>query len=356
MRKLATIQRITEINPIIGADSIEVASILGWKVVIQKNQFKVDDIVVYCEIDSLLPIRPEFEFLRKSCYKKNENGEGFRIKTIRLRGQISQGIVFPLTILNKSDQIIAAIKNGRHVEGTDITESIGITQYIPAIPQNIAGTVKGPFPSFILKTDETRVQVLQDVLTRHKGKVCYVTEKVDGSSVTYYYRNGEFGVCSRNLELKETEDNLLWKMARKYKIEEILKQTGKNMALQGELIGIGVQKNNLRIPENKVLFFNVFDIDKCQYYNYSEFIHFFANVELESVPILETNYILNDNIDFLIEKSKGVSKLNEKVFREGIVIRPLEECFDFHMSQGFANGRLSFKAINPEYLLKYSEE
>ena len=96
-----------------------------------------------------------------------------------------------------------------------------------------------------------------------------MTEKVDGCSVTYFYKDGEFGVCSRNLELRETEDNLFWKMARTLKIEEKLKQyydaQKTNMAIQGELIGMGIQKNNLRLPENKVLFFNVFNIDKFEY-------------------------------------------------------------------------------------------
>lgn len=345
-RKLATIQTIREIYPIPDADAIEVASVLGWKVVVKKGELKVGDLVVYCEIDSLLPVREEFEFLRKNCYKKNDNDEGFRIKTIRLRGQISQGICFPLSILPKDTKI---------EEGEDVTELLRIEKYIPAIPANLAGTVKGQFPSFMPKTDETRIQVLQDVLSRHKGKYCYVSEKVDGCSVTYYYRNGEFGVCSRNLELKETPENILWKMARIQKIEEKLKATGRNLALQGELIGVGIQKNNLKLPENKVLFFNVFDIDRYQYLDYDSFVAHIENFGLETVPIIQDNFVLLDNIDALIEKSKGFSVLNPKVFREGIVIRPIKEGFDMQMANGFGNGRLTFKAINPEYLLKYDE-
>ncbi len=345
-RKLATIQTIRETYPILGADAIEVCSVLGWKVVTRKGEFKPNDKCVYVEIDSLLPIKPEFEFLRKNCYKKNDNGEGFRIKTIRLRGQISQGICFPLSILPKDTKI---------EDGEDVTELLGIEKYIPAIPQNLAGTVKGQFPSFMPKTDETRVQVLQDVLTRHKGKYCYVSEKLDGCSVTYYYRNGEFGVCSRNLELKETPENLLWKLARTLKIEEKLKATGGNLALQGEIIGVGIQKNNLKLPENKVLFFNVFDIDNYKYLDYDSFVAHIENFGLETVPIIQDNFVLWDNIDALIEKSKGFSALNPKVFREGIVIRPLQEEFDMQMANGFGNSRLTFKAINPEYLLKYEE-
>jgi RNA ligase (TIGR02306 family) len=336
-RKLATIQTIKEINPIPGADKIEVASVLGWKVVIRKGEFKAGESCVYCEIDSILPEKPEFEFLKDRKY---------RIRTVRLRKQLSQGICFPLTILPKDTPIEI---------DSDVTEILGIEKFMPQIPANISGTVKGGFPSFVPKTDETRIQVLQDVLTKFKGTKCYVTEKVDGSSATYFYRKGQFGVCSRNLELKETEENLFWKMARELKLEEKLKSLGYNVSIQGELIGPGIQKNPLKLEGHKVLFFNVFDTDKFKYLNFEEFKDTIVNLGLETVPILETDFKLEDNIDNLTEKAKGVSALNSKVFREGIVFRPLKEEFDFQMSQGFNNGRVSFKAVNPDYLLKVAE-
>lgn len=334
-RILASIQEIKEINPIPDADAIEVASVLGWKVVVKKGDFKVGESCVYCEIDSVLPQRPEFEFLKDRKY---------RIRTIRLRKQLSQGICFPLSILPKDAPTDI---------NSDVTELLGIEKYMPQIPANIAGTVKGTFPSFIPKTDETRVQVLQDIIAKHKNKICYVTEKVDGSSVTYFIKDGEFGVCSRNLELKETEDNLFWKMARELKVEEKLKSLKMNVSIQGELIGQGVQKNSLKIEGHKVLFYNVFDIDKFAYQDFEQFRKTMKAIELETVPIIETAYKLDADTDNLIEKSKGMSALNNKVFREGIVIRPLKEEFDFQMSQGFNNGRLTFKAVNPEYLLKF---
>jgi RNA ligase (TIGR02306 family) len=340
MRKLATIQKIKELNPIPGADAIEVASILGWKVVVRKGEFKVGDLCVYCEIDSVMPDTSEFQFLRD---KK------FRIKTCRLKGQISQGIAFPLAIFRyKTEQ-------SDWKEGTDVTELLEITQYIYQIPVNLAGQVKGQFPSFIPKTDETRVQVLQSLLNRYYETECYITEKVDGCSVTYYLKDGEFGVCSRNLELKETEDNLFWKLARELKIEEKLRTFNKNVALQGELIGAGIQKNNLKIPEKKILFFTIFDIDRWEYYSFSLFKRLIEGLGLETVPIISESYFLDDNIDKLVEMSKGISLINKKVFREGIVIRPLVEKIDLQMSNDWGNGRVSFKVVNPEYLLKYEE-
>lgn len=336
-RKLATIQKIKNIRDIPGADNIQVGDILGWKVVIKKDQFKHEDLVVYCEIDSILPDKPEFSFLKE---------RNFRIKTARLRGQISQGICFPLSILPENVEI---------EEGLEVTDVLEITQHIPQIPANISGEVKGYFPSFLVKTDETRVQVLQDVLKRHEGLNCVISEKLDGCSVTYYLRDGEFGVCSRNLELKETEGNLLWKLARKMKLEEKMRKINCNLCLQGECVGPGIQKNVLKLPENEVFFFNAFDIDKFKYLDMPEFINIINLLDLKRVPIVEEDYILESDIDWLVEKSKGFSKLNPKVFREGIVIRPFKEMFDLQMAQGFGNGRLSFKVINPEYLLKYEE-
>jgi len=337
MRQLATIQRINKLTEIEGADKIEVASILGWKVVVLKGEFQEGSLVVYVEIDSILPDRPEFEFLKS---KK------FRIRTIKLRGQISQGIAFPLSILPEGTNIS---------EGADVTEILGIEKYIYQIPAQLQGMIKGTFPSFLQKTDEPRIQIIQDVLTRHKGTKCYISEKVDGSSITYFIRNGEFGVCSRNLELKESPENTIWKLAREMKIEEKLRLKGKNIALQGEIIGNGIQKNPLRIETTKILFFNAFDIDKYSYLDFADFKSLIEELGLESVPIIDTNFTLTDNIDELVKLSIANSKINPKVYREGIVIRSLIEKMDMQMAQNQGNGRLSFKCVNPEYLLFFRE-
>lgn len=343
-RKLATIQKIRNIEAIPNADKIVVASVLGWKTVILKDQYKVGDYVIYCEIDSLLPLKPQFEFLRKNCYKKLSNGlEGFRIKTIRLKGQISQGICFPMSM-------IFSLKDRK--EGDDVTEEMGVQLYQPPIPACLQGKIKGAFPSFLPKTDETRVQVLQDVLSRHKGIQCYVTEKLDGTSATFYIKDGVFGVCSRNLELLETEGNAYWDVARRDMIEEKLCAFGGNIAIQGELIGHGINSNSLNVEGKKVLFFNAFDIDSFKYVSFKRFKEIFKELGLETVPILSEKYYLIDDVAALIKEAEGKSVLNAKQQREGIVIRPIEEKMDLQMASGFGNGRVSFKAINPEYLLE----
>jgi RNA ligase (TIGR02306 family) len=333
MRKLASIQRIKNIEAIEGADAIEKASVLGWQLVIRKGEFAIGDLCVYCEIDSVMPDRPEFEFVRA---KSN------RIKTIRLRGQVSQGICFPLNILPKG----VAVE-----EDMDVTDIIGVTKFEPPIPANLAAEVKGMFPSFIPKTDETRVQVLQKVLDQYAGTPCYVTEKLDGSSATFYLKDGEFGVCSRNLDLLYDESNSMWKFAMENRLEEKLKALGSNIALQGEIIGEGIQKNKYKLKGQHVYFFNVFAIDSYRYFSLNEAKKMLSELELKMVPVLEEDYLLENDIEKLIVKSKMKSVLNKDTISEGIVIRPMQEMTDKYNLQG----RVSFKAINPDFLIKYDE-
>ncbi len=330
MRKLASIQRIKALEPIEGADAIEKATVLGWQLVVKKGEFQVGDLCVYCEIDSLMPDTPEFEFLKP---------RGMRIKTIRLRGQISQGICFPLTILPAD---LPA-----H-EDTDVTEAMGIIKYEPPIPANLAGKAKGLFPSFIPKTDETRVQVLQDLLDKYKGTPCYITEKLDGSSVTYYLKNNEFGVCSRNLDLLEDDTNSMWKVAREMDIENKLKSLSKNFALQGEIIGEGIQGNKLKLKGQTVRFFNAFEIDTHTFLSFADFENLMQVLNLPTVPVLDTNFALVADIPTLVNMATRKSVLLSEVWAEGIVIRPLMERQDLI-------GRVSFKAISPEFLIKYGE-
>jgi RNA ligase (TIGR02306 family) len=336
MRKLASIQRIRALEPIENADAIEKATVLGWQLIVKKGEFQPGDLAVYCEIDSLMPDKPEFEFLKP---------RGMRIRTIRLRGQISQGICFPLSILPADFSV---------EEDADCTEILGITLYEPPMPACLAGITKGKFPSFIPKTDETRVQVLQKLLDKYKGEKCYVTEKVDGSSTTYFIYKGEFGVCSRNLELMESEENSYWQEARQMDIENKLRSLNGNFAIQGELIGEGIQDNRLKIRGQTIRFFNAFDIDGFEYLHYQRFVDLMNQLDLPTVPIISTDYELSNDIEAIISMATIKSRVTPTVWAEGIVIRPLQEKIELLLSnENFNNGRVSFKAINPEFLLKY---
>ena len=152
-RALATIQRISKIEPIEGADAIECATILGWHLVVKKLEFGVGDLCVFCEVDSLLPEKPEFEFLRKNCFIDREDMRGFRIRTVKLRSQISQGICFPLSILDNADRGVeihaTGIKSFVWKEGDDVTELLGIKKWEPRISLSMGGKIKGDRKSVV---------------------------------------------------------------------------------------------------------------------------------------------------------------------------------------------------------------
>ena len=331
-RKLASVVKIVEIQPIPGADAIVVATVKGWKVVVKVNEYKVGDLAVYYEIDSFLPIRPQFEFLRKSSYKRMGSSEGFRLKTIRLRGQISQGLLTPIP---------EGISNPR--EGDDLTEALDIVKYEPPIPAQLAGKIKGTFPSFIPKTDEIRIQNFEsEVGFSPVGERAYVTEKLDGTSFTCYFNNGVFGVCGRNWELSETSDNSLWRMANVLQLKEKMTKHGKNIALQGELVGAGINGNLYGLSDHKLYFFTGYDIDKGRRMFFDELEWVLFGLQLQMVPVLEKYgfVIPNENniVDYMLKYAEGKSVLNMEVDREGVVVRGLEREF-------------SFKAISNTYLL-----
>lgn len=352
MRKLASIQTVNAVEPILNTDAIERVRVLGWWVVVKRGEFAVGDRIVYCEIDSLLPERTEFEFLRKSCFKaaivlggQEVQRAGFRIKTVRLRGQVSQGICFPLAILPTGTPTD---------DGADVTDALAVIKHDPPPPANLAGRVKGSFPGFIPKTDETRVQVLEQVLLRHAGKVLNVTEKLDGSSFTAFLRDGTFGVCSRNLLLDESDDTHLFiQLAKRLEIGATLVRMrdkyGFDPAVQGEVIGPGIQANKYGLRQAELRVFNLFDISASRLVDLGRSLELLREFRLDVVPQLES-ITLNHGVDDLIRLSEGVSVLNPKVQREGIVLRPNVEEFEPELG-----GRLSFKAINPQFLLKYDE-
>jgi RNA ligase (TIGR02306 family) len=333
LRKLASIRKISDIQSIPGADMIELAIVDGWKVVVAKNvEHKVGDMVVYCEIDSFLPIKEEFEFLRKSSYKKMSDGtEGFRLRSVKLRGVVSQGLILPLKDLQLSNKDLLEV-------GMDVTKELGIVKYEPPIPAELSGKVKGLFPSFLRKTDEERVQNLSNEYENLKQHKFYVTEKLDGSSATFYSKDGVFGVCSRNLELLETEGNTFWKVARELKLEEWLTSQDVNYSIQGELIGESIQGNPYKIKGQTVGFFNAFNIDTQEYLGLEEFEKLISSMGLKSVPILDREFTLPDTIDELLTYADEKSVLNSNFDREGVVIRSLDR-------------KISFKVISNKFLL-----
>lgn len=361
MRKLATIREISEIMPIEGRDRIVLAAVDGWHVIVTKD-FNVGDKVIYCEIDSVLPEKPEFEFLRP---KK------FRIRTMRMAGVLSQGICFPLSILPPK-------KDGSGYElGEDVTEVLGIKQYeetmdddkevakaqpkkkYPSwmmrwkwfrylvLPRKTKGD-RGGFPKFISKTDEERIQNMPWILKDKQEWIA--TEKVDGQSGTFalvkhkklFRTKYEYIVCSRNLRLGSPDNSSYWQVSDRYKIENALKNMIGDrewIAIQGECVGPKIQKNKYKVSECDLYVFNLLyptgrvgsKIAKaiCEQHGF------------KFVPILDEHVILPDTVDEVLAYATDKSQLAD-ILREGIVFRT-------------PDGKQSFKAVSPEYLLANDE-
>jgi len=342
MRKLVSFRTIDTITPIPGADFIETASIGGWKVVVKKGDFFPGSLCVFFEIDSFLPVRPWSEFLlkRESLKDLIVDGmvlQGIRLHTIKLKKQISQGLALPLSAFPELD--ISAIKNG---DETDLTEKLGVCLYEKPIPPQLAGEIKGKFPHFIPKTDEERIQNLPEYLKIFADKDFFITEKLDGTSVTFAKYDGENIVCSRNISLIENAQNLYWKMALLH-----LAKIPTNHAVQGEIIGLGVQGNPYLLNCNEFHAFNVFNISEQRYLTPDEFLEFCAIHDIPTVPIVHPKTKLSnwfdydDHMESMLQGAQSISMLNPGVQREGVVFRAY-----------LPGEKVSFKVVSNKYLLE----
>jgi len=341
MRKLASIQTVKYVKPIPDADSIETVGILGWEVVSKKGEFQPGDTCVFFEIDSLLPELPEFEFLRKSCW--NDNLKKFRLKTVKLRKQLSQGLALPISVF----PILAGL-----TAGADVTELLGIEKYDPPIPAAISGDAK-KFIWPISKTDETRVQLDDEYgfIERLTGESYYISLKLDGTSSTFLIdpKDETYHVCGRNYSYKESEHHKFWVLSRKYNIEQGLRDywnKGHRIALQGEIVGPGIQKNPLGLSNHDLYIFNVVDITTNSKLCLDESLEIVNKLGLRFVPIIDKGSRFDYTQDDLLDKARGKYKehfpsAKDSQDREGIVIRSI--C-----------GNISFKAINNDFLLKES--
>ena len=342
-RKLASIQVIKDLQPIPKADKLELAKIQGWCVVILKGLHKVGDKIVFIELDSLIPKAPWSEFL----WKPTDTKEKYRLKSVRLRGQLSQGLAIPLSCLDGLK--FEGDTRGNPVydweEGKDVTALLGIEKYNPVIPACLAGVQKGDFPAFIPRTDETRIQSCLDVLQEIRGRECYISTKVDGASATFFLNRGQFGVCSRNIELCETETNTFWKLARQYDLEAKLRKLGRDIAIQGEAHGSGIQGNPLNIAVQALAVFNIYDISAAKYVDHHELVALCKELDLPMVKVDCVGIFKPEwGLPELLVMAEGCY-IGTNNPREGIVIRPTVESRSKVLS-----GRLSFKVINNTYL------
>jgi RNA ligase (TIGR02306 family) len=356
-RKLVTVRQINSIDPIPGADAIQVASVEGWKVVVKKGEFNIGDYCLYFEIDSFLPESdPRYAFLMKMGVREFEGAKGHKLRTVKLRGQISQGLVLPLGAF--PELMIPEMKEHRvALRDFDFASILGIKKYEAPIPAELAGQVKGTFPSFIRKTDQERCQnLIDEIFWQNKESKYEVTTKLDGTSVTFYYFNGETGACSRNLELKindENKDNSIVRMFIDSGLQRALQFNGSalnsNIAIQGELMGPGIQGNREALKKHTFFIFDMQNLDTGEYLTPSQrraFVNGMISGGLDQsfvqhVPVLHESVSLEKlaitNVDELLAFAEGKSINN--LVREGVVFKR-------------EDGKFSFKAISNTFLAK----
>lgn len=352
MRKLVTIRQISEIKPITNADAIEVVVVDGWEVVVKKGEFNVGQYVLYFEIDSLLPMSD----LRFNFLAKGKDIDKYRLRTIKLRGQISQGLVLPLHIFWE-----CATCELEH----DYSECLGIEKYEIPDSGNIRGCKPAStFPHFIPKTDEERIQNLYNKFKDEYLDVeFHESEKMDGSSVTlaavkpqyfienllndenYPYNSADLQVlvASRNQTLKYDEDSHYWKGIYNTnliaKISKIAEDTGKQLAIQGELLGPGIQGNREALKDYTVRVFKIWDIDKKEYLSHDEFISITTTYSIDIVPQLGKVKLFELSLSDILERAKGKNSNKKNI--EGKVYT---SCIDYNT--------IHFKVINNDYLLE----
>jgi RNA ligase (TIGR02306 family) len=328
---------VSEIVPIEGSDFLEAAHILGWQCVVKKGDFRPGELGVYFEVDSFLPEEPRYEFLRASSYRDNaDNGRGFRIKTAKLRGALSQGLILPLASF---PELKAGLESGELKEGSDVTEALGVKKwYIPEVAE-AGGTIIGERPYGIPASDEIRIQSAPELIDELRGKPYYITTKMDGTSCIVYCIGGTIGCCSRNKEIRDEESALYWKPVYQYGLKEKLARYGKNIVLTGELCGPGIQKNRLRLAGYEWYVFDVKDYDAGRYFPYDAAVEICKSLGLQTVPLEERGESFGYSQETLLEKARG--KYPSGLDKEGIVVRYTE-----------SPKAISFKVLNNDALLK----
>lgn len=365
-RKLVTIQQVTAITDIPGADLIASATIQGWQVIVKKSEFKVNDLCLFFEIDSFLPLEPRYEFLKRTT--KFDGKEGYRLKTMKMKGTLSQGLALPLVMF---PEITSPQQDFDYSKLLNVIKYDNEQQEYSQKPGLKAGKPRGSFPLFIPKTDQERIQNLTHLFTTHQDHEFEETLKLDGSSMTCYkvYKplsflakvlswfgkpqpTHHFGVCSRNLELsreanqvttfnnqgKTSEYNQsdFWKTAIKLDIESKLPI---GYAVQGELIGPKIQANHEKVTALDYFIFDVFDIEAGMYLLPKERQDFCKQYNLKHVPITNENFKpLSLTLEELL-KHVDTESMNPNTVSEGRVYKSL-------------TSQLSFKVINNKYLLK----
>lgn len=342
-RKLSKIVRVDAVVPIAGADAIEAAKLGGWTVVVKKAEFRPGDLAVYFEIDSFLPQgNPAWQFLVDKSSRVFNDVTGHVLRSIKLRGQVSQGLLLPLGI----DAQLTVL--GVEDIGKDVSDILGVVKYEPPVSAELVGIARGLFPSRVSKTDQERIQNLALELEQwlqDSALSWEVSEKLEGSSCTFAWLDDDVHVCSRTIDLLDAPGNTLWCLARELDIPAKFSAgyRARNLALQGEVVGFGIQGNIYGLRNQQFFLFDVFDVEQARYLTPSERQVIAMHMGLTQVPVIESGFKLPNlaAMESLLAMADGASALKSDQLREGLVFK--------------ANAQsVSFKAVSNKYLLRQS--
>jgi RNA ligase (TIGR02306 family) len=338
MEKYAVVTKVLELNPIEGADRIETATVLGWRVVTQKGLYNVGDLAVMIFPDTLIP--------KKFLDGAYQGDEKVRLKTVKLKGQYSAGLLLPMSVVGNSFS-----------EGDEVSELLGIEKWVAPASAAISGDAAGSFPTMVIsKTDEMNIRSEPEAVLEANSNVLFkdtpivVTLKCDGSSGTFIYKDDTFMVCSRNLELKENESNVFWQVARKYKLQEKLQALGTRWAIQGEVCGPGIQGNPMKLTELTFFAFQMKDLTTNKWVHWDIFMDFCKHNHIPHVKELYRFYVNEEPlcIDRLQEIANNARYDNGRTNAEGIVVRPAKPI----PSAALQKSWWSLKVMNQPYDMK----
>ena len=333
-RKLVSIYKIWNVEPAENADRLEVVRLGGWRCVVPKGQYNKGDLVVFFEEDAFLPlVDPRYGFLNKSCYKKNEfMGEGLLVKNRDIRGNRSEGLVLPLTEFPELEGC---------KEGDVVTDKLGVRKWMTADVVGSMGTIIGDKPGWIQKSDEIRVKSEPSLIDALTGLPYYISEKLDGTSMSVWRRNGEEGVSGRTKQFKNDGKSSMWKTIQKYNLFEKWEKDNWEGWLQAEFCGEKIQGNPMGLFGVDFFVYNVFT-PNGELYSLDDMLAFCERYGLKSVKILETGDSFNYDLTQLEEKARG--NYDNGKPREGIVIRPQIPVYNDILKKS-----LSFKIISKDY-------
>ena len=334
-RTLAQIVKVISLTPIDGADKIELAKVLGWDVIVKKNEFIVGDLGIYFNIGSILDkTNPATSFL-----------DGKVLKTKKMRGVLSQGLLGPLDWLSYYKVDPKSVK-----EDDDVTKVMKVEKYVSIDELSLYKQENDDittFPILIPKTDEPRAQQTVKKLRELENKNVIITQKYDGTSATYMTLNDKFALCNRNNMLLREENytSCYFEIARRYKLEENMLKLKKNIAIQGEIIGPKINGNRHKVKDMEYYVFNIWDADKHYYLSFEEIKEITTLLGLKTVPVVYQGIMKKEwlSIDALLILSSE-QLYDTGTIAEGIVVKS---------NYGFGHPRTSFKVISNKYLLKY---